>query len=158
MIQANAKRAPALVSASEEAQVARTVLQWLNSNPTLPVDAIRYELLDEGVTGISMHIEQGAYKTRQFIDGGYRAQLSFSLWYRVQPADSGDARLKADETLNAIADWACSRNNLPNLRGGCTAVRLETQRRAAVRNAWDNGDEDHSIQITLTYEVLKPNS
>lgn len=144
------QRTAALVSADEEQRLARTVLQWLNADETRA--PFGYETLDEGVPGRSMHMEPGSFKTREFITGGYQAQLRFSLWSRIQPGESGDARLKADESLNAVADWACDAENLPTLGGGCKALYLETNERAAVKAAYDNGDEDHRILLTLHYE------
>lgn len=140
------------VSADEQEQIARTVIEWLNGSGAVPVRAIAYEMLDEGVSGVAMHLEGGAYKTKEFITGGYQAQLRFSLHYRIQPGDSGDARLKADEALNALADWACDAAHLPALGGGCRATQMETEARARVVAAYENGDEDHRAALRLTYE------
>lgn len=146
------KKALTPVSADEQEQIARTVIGWLNGSGAVPVRAIAYEMLDEGVSGIAMHLEGGAYKIREYITGGYQAQLRFSLHYRIQPGDSGDARLKADEALNALAAWACDAEHLPALGGGCRATKVENEDRARVVAAYDNGDEDHRTALRLTYE------
>lgn len=148
------QQSPALVSASEEAQIRRVVLGTLNGSGKLPVGAIRYEQLDEGVSGMSMHVEQGAYKVKEYITGGYRAQLRFSLWYRIQPGDSSDERLRADEALDDLGEWACKLENLPELGGTLRAVQIVTNERAGAKGVWDNGDEDHRILLTLTYENI----
>lgn len=149
---AKGKKAAVLVSADEETRITRTVIGWLNGSGAVPVRAVAYEMLDEGVSGVAMHLEGGAYKTKEFITGGYQAQLRFSLHYRIQPGDSGDARLKADEALNALADWACDAAHLPALGGGCRATRVETETRSMVTAAYENGDEDHRAALRLTYE------
>lgn len=147
------QRAAALVVSREEQAIARTVVAWLNTCPEIGLgeDAIRYETLDEGSPGWSMHVEPGSRKTRQFITGGYEAQLKLSLWRRIQPGDSGDARLAADEALNALGDWA-SENGLPALGGGLRAKRVEINERGCAKAAYDNGDEDHRTLLTLIYE------
>lgn len=133
-------------------RITRTVIGWLNGSGAVPARAVAYEMLDEGVSGVAMHLEGGAYKTKEFITGGYQAQLRFSLHYRIQPGDSGDARLKADEALNALAAWACDTDHLPVLGGGCRATGVVTEDRARVVAAYDNGDEDHRTALRLTYE------
>lgn len=145
-------RAPALVPSDEEHSVARTLLRQLNSYAQLPVDAVRYELLPAGEHTMAFHVEQSANKTQQYITGGYRAELRFSLYYRIQPGDSGLARIEADEALDALGDYLTE--NLPDLGERCHAKSLAVSRRASLSGEWDNGDEDHALTLRLVYEVL----
>lgn len=144
----------ALVSASEENRIARTVLLWLNECPLLPEGAIRYENLRAGVPGMAMVLDRVTYISKRYILGGYLARFHFSLLYRIQPGDSGDKRLRADEALNAIGDWACAPEHLPDLGENCRAKMINTLYRSIVDAAWENGDEDHIITFTFIYEVI----
>lgn len=148
----NANKAPALVSSQEEQQVARIVLQHINTCPSLPAGAVRYEHLGAGDHAMAFHTEQSAFKIERYIAGGYRAELRFSLYYRIQPGDSGLARIEADEALGVIGDWLFE--NPPVLGGRLHTVRLEITRRAAAKTAWDNGDEDHTILLRLLYDFI----
>lgn len=147
-------KARELVPASEENRIARTVLLWLNECPLLPDGAIRYEALETGKPNMALHLAQGGYKTKEFIFGGYQAQLRFNLVYRVQPGASGNKRLRADEALDAIGDWASEPGHLPMLGEITRALRVAVEKRAAVSVAWNDGDEDHTITLNLTYEVI----
>ena len=94
------------VSAAEEDQVSRKLLVWLNTYPELPVDLIRFEFLPADTSAMAMSTIQAAYIVRKYITGGYVAEYQFKIIYRVKPGNSNDKRLKADELLNAIGDWA----------------------------------------------------
>lgn len=147
------EKALSMVSASEEAGVLRKVLLWLNGYANLPAGAIRYEQLLAGVPGMALHLERGTYKTQQFIYGGYQAQMRLRILYRIQPGDSGDARLKASEALNLFGDWATDQTNYPDIGGKTAIKKLETESRAVLASAWEDGDEDYGITLNLTYEV-----
>ena len=90
------------VSATEEDQVTRKLLIWLNSYPDLPVDMIRFEFLAADTEGMALSTIQAGYITRQYILGGYQAELQFKIIYRLKPGNSNDKRLKADEILIVV--------------------------------------------------------
>ena len=102
---------------------------------------------------MAISLIQGTYKTRQYITGGYEAQSQFKIIYRVQ-ASNNNARLSADELLNALSDWAVLNTNLLELGGNKAFRRLDCNTRAALFGRYENGDEDHQILMTLTYEVI----
>lgn len=141
------------VPAAEQDQISRMLLTWLNGCPSKP-GTIRFEYLRDDVTSISLSTIQGAYKVRSYITGGYMAEYQFQLIYRDQPS-SDDGRLEMDEVLNAIADWATSRERIPPELGfGHRFVKIESNTRASLYGRFDNGDEDHTITMTMTYEVI----
>ena len=142
-----------LVTAMEQDKISRVLLSWLNEYPGLPV-RINYEFLGDGVPSMALSSIQGATKTKRYITGGYDAQYQFKLIYRVQPGVSNDSRLSADEDLDAIGDWACSRADLPDLGVGISCLRIESNARSSLFGRYENGDEDHQILMTMTYEVI----
>lgn len=149
----NQQKAKVLVSAEEQAQIVRTLRAWLNSSP--PVQALSlvldYEYLPE-TRGLTMTTSQGAYKTAQFILGGYRAQYSFRIVYRAIAEDT-DERIAMDEALNAIGAWA-ETNDPPDFG---EAIRVRSIRRAdtsGIFARYDDGVEDHQISIIFDYEVI----
>lgn len=152
------KRNNVLVSASEESGVRVAVIDWINGSGHLPEGlpggAIRYEVLEVGIPSMALSLTSGTYMTQQFILGGYEAAFRFTLVYRVQPGDSGKARLQADADLDTLAEWACAAGNLPELPGKCRPRKIKQDSRARLARAYDTGDEDHEIQLTLTYEVI----
>lgn len=140
-----------LVPTIEQDQVARMLLVWLNTCPLKPSN-IRFEYLRDDTESITVSVTQGAYKTRQFIDGTYEAVLQFSIIYRSQPS-SDDERLLMDEVLNNISDWAV--NNVPIELGAKKKFkRLTQETRATLYARYDNGDEDHTVSMNLYYEVI----
>lgn len=151
---ATTSKAVAMVSASEQDQVSRVLLSWLNEYPDKPVTVINYEFLDEGKPSMALSTIQGAYKTRRYILGGYEAEYQFKVIYRARPGNSNNNRLKADELLDAFADWATSRADVPVLGDGIRFRRLETNSRSSLYGRYENGDEDHQILMTMTYEVI----
>lgn len=140
------------VSATEEDQVTRKLLIWLNSYPDLPVDMIRFEFLAADTEGMALSTIQAGYITKQYILGGYQAELQFKIIYRLKPGNSNDKRLKADEILNAIGDFAASAE-LPDIGEGKKARDVKPTTRSSLFAMYDNGDEDHQILMKLIYEV-----
>lgn len=142
-----------LVTAMEQDKISRILLYWLNEYPDLPA-SINYEFLSSGEPSMALSTIQGATKTKRYITGGYEAQYQFKVIYRAQPGDSNDGRLRADETLNDLGDWACTNPDLPDLGVGISCLRIETNARSSLFGRYENGDEDHQILMTMTYEVI----
>lgn len=135
-----------LVAAEEEADISRKMLVWANSYPKKPTD-INYEYLAPDAEGMALSTMQGAYITKRYLYGGYRAEYDFKVIYRIK-GTSNDKRLMADELLNSFGDWA--RMNLPDLN--VIVLRVEPTARASLFAIYENGDEDHQILMKLTYE------
>lgn len=139
------------VSAAEEDQVSRKLLVWLNTYPELPVDLIRFEFLPADTSAMAMSTIQAAYIVRKYITGGYVAEYQFKIIYRVKPGNSNDKRLKADELLNAIGDWANGKK--PDIGDDKRVISMEPTTRSSLFAMYENGDEDHQILMKLNYEV-----
>lgn len=140
------------VARHEEDQVARVLLVWLNSWPEKPVEVINFEYLNDDEPSMAVSLIQGTYKTRQYVTGGYEAECQFKLIYRLQ-ATNNNMRLGADEALNSLADWAAEATP-PELGGGKKWRRIRSDSRSALFGRYENGDEDHQILMTMTYEVI----
>ena len=141
-----------LVPAEESAEVVRRLILWLNTYPDKPVRRIEYEVLP---TNKSMCVSsiQGAYKTRQYILGGYEAQYQFKVIYRLQPDDS-DSNLASDEALDALGSWAESAIPGPDLGAGVQFRRLRRDSSSALFSTYEDGSRDHQILMTMIYEVI----
>jgi hypothetical protein len=142
-----------LVSGEEADQVSRSLLRWLNEYPDKPVSRIGFEYLDADELSMTLSTIQSAYKTKQYILGGYEAQYQFKLVYRVQPGRSTDERLAADEALNALADWATNRKDMPDIGTKRKVLKIISDSRSSLFARYDDGSEDHQILMKLTYEV-----
>lgn len=140
-----------LAAASEEDSIGRKMTVWINTYPNLPVPIVNYGWLNADVPSMAVQTIQAAAIVRRFITGGHEGEYQFKIIYRLKPGTSNDARLKADEMLNAIGDWA--RTNHPSLGDGITVRRLEATTRSSVFAMYENGDEDHQILMRLLYEV-----
>ena len=70
----------------------------------------------------------------------------------MQPGRSNNARLNADELLNKMGDWMSSRSNYPDI--GYRILRIVCDSQSSLFAAYENGDEDHQILMTMTYEVI----
>ena len=141
------------VTTEEEDKVSRAVLSYLNLFPEKPVDIIGFEYLKDDEPSMAMSLIQGTYKTRSYITGGYEAQSQFKVIYRLQ-ATNNNARLSADELLNSLSDWAVTNTSLLELGGNRAFRRLEGVTRSSLFDRYENGDEDHQIFMTITYEVI----
>lgn len=97
---------------------------------------------------------QAAYIVQKYILGGYQAKYQFKVIYRMKPGNSNDKRLKADELLNALGDWAASETP-PNIGDGRRVIRIEPTTRSSLFAVYENGDEDHQILMKMNYEVIK---
>ena len=143
-----------LVAAEEEQKISRRMMAWVNSYPDFPatISKVDFEQLPAKSAGMALSVMQGAYITHRYITGGHEAQYDFSLLYRIIPGTSNDARLKADEALNAVSDWAAQ--NWPEIGEGIRVRSLETTQRAALLVPYEDGSEDHQITFKLLYEVI----
>lgn len=147
-------RAGTLVRKSEEDQISRNVLSWLNTYPDFPdgIRSFQFEMLKEDNPCMALSTIQGTYITETDITGCYTAEYQFKLVYRAQPSDNA-GRLEMDEILDAIGDWAVENMQVLELGTGKTVTKVETSTRSALFGRYDNGDEDHQIMMKLTYEV-----
>lgn len=141
-----------LASAEETGQISRTLLAWLNDYPDLPVDTINFEFLGDPKS-MALSTVQGAYKTAQYITGGYTAEYQFKIVYRVY-GESNNAILSADETLDKIASWAVERADKPDIGEGRTVTRIVINSLSSLFARYEEGGEDHQVLMTLTYEVI----
>ena len=141
-----------LTAAEEEEAISRSVMVWINTYPDLPVSIINFEQLKPDVSSMALSVIQAAAIVRRYITGGHEGEYQFKLIYRIKPGASNDARLKADELLNAIGDWAA--NNPPALGSNVAVRRVEATTRGATFAIYENGDEDHQILFRMIYEVI----
>lgn len=144
----------AMVSKSESDAISRYVTAWVNTFPDKPVSIINYEFLNVGSgaeTGMAISTIQGAYITRRYILGGYRAEYQFKVIYRIKPGNSNDKRLTADELLNQLGEW--SRTEKPTLGDSMHSVYVEPTSLASKFAEYADGYEDYQILMKLIYEV-----
>ena len=137
------------IEGKEADRVSRLLLIWLNRWPDKPVRRIEYEYLDDEES-MALSLVQGAYKSGEYILGGYEATYQFKVVYRLS-ANTIDRRLSADEKLNALSDWITS-SVPPVLGGNITRVKFTVNARSALFGRYDDGTEDHQILMTMTYE------
>lgn len=135
------------IDPEEQDTIARTVRAWLNTCSYKP-RKIGFEYLSE--LGMAMSTIQGIY-TKRFIDGSYEAQYQFRLVYRLIPS-TDDERLTADETLNKIGRWITVEADPPVISNNIIVRKFE-RTMSSLFNRYDDGAEDHIIDITMTYEV-----
>ena len=128
------------------------MMAWINTYPDLPVSIVNFEQLKADVSSMALSTIQAAYIVRRYIYGGYRGEYQFKIIYRIKPGASNDARLKADELLNAIGDWAL--DNEPTLGENIRVMKLEATARSSLFAMYENGDEDHQILMRMIYEVI----
>ena len=140
------------IPAAEEDQISRKMLVWINTFPQKPVDLIRFEFLPADSAAMAMSTIQAAYIVKKYILGGYQAEYQFKVIYRIKPGNSNDKRLKADELLNALGDWALTQT--PDIGTGRRVIRVEPTTRSSLFAMYDNGDEDHQILMKMNYEVI----
>ena len=96
---------------------------------------------------------QGAYKTAQYILGGYTARYDFRVVYRTAP-NSDAARLAVDDELNDLAIWAESNTTLPTLAEGLTPRKVECTSLAATTAVYEDGMTDSAVSLNLIYDKL----
>lgn len=140
------------VSSTERSQINRNVLVWLNMFPDLPVGVITTEpLLPVDAVGMALSAITSAYINKSYILGGYQAEYSFKIIYRIKPLNSINARLDALELLNNMGDWC--RANKPDLGDKIRVLKVSPTSQAELYAPYENGDEDYFITMKIIYEV-----
>ncbi len=154
MISKNEQKTKAMVAADERTKIDRNVLIWLNQYPELPVATVTTEThLGNNEPGVALSTITSAYVNRSFIYGGYDADYDFRIVYRIKPGKSMDKSLKANELLNMLGDW-CTRN-YPELGTGIRVIKVTPTSQAETTALYEDGDEDHQIQMKITYERME---
>lgn len=140
------------VSGIEESMVSRNMLGWLNTFPNIPIaiSLIDYEFIEPGATCMALSLIQGTYIVERYINDVYIAEYQFSIIYRTKP-DSPDARLKADELLNQLGDWATGQS--PYIGDGLEVQELKQTMRSTLCASMEDGWEDHQIFMRMAYKV-----
>lgn len=143
----------AVVASAERAEIDRNVLIWLNTCQAVPkeIDVLTESQLSVNQSGMAVSAITSAYVNRYYITGGYQAEYNFTLIYRIKPGNSMDKSLQANETLNRIGDWA--RENKPYLGDSINVTNVTPTSPAIVYAQYEDGDEDHHIEIKIVYEV-----
>ena len=134
------------VTAREQDGVSRAVLLWLKGY----APEIEFEYLPPERSGMMLTSVQSAYKTAQYIDGGYAAQYPFGVMYRALPTDS-EERLDVESLLNELGAWA--EENPPMLGEGMTVTSVERTTPAGLIARYEDLTEDYQILLTINYEV-----
>ena len=144
-----------LIPWEDAEQAARALVSWLNTWTDWPAGVldVDYEHLPEDGVGMCVSTIQAAYKTRQYIGGGYSAQYQFKLIYRAQPSDNDD-RLAATELLNRFAAWAEQNPEKPALKEPARVLRIKRDSNAALFATYEDGSADYQILMTMTWEVM----
>ena len=138
-----------LVSAAEQEQISRTLRAWIETFST-DIGHVDFEFVGE-MYGLSLCTIQSAYKTKQYIFGGYQAQYQFRIVYRAIAQNAAE-RLAMDELLNDIGAWM--ETETPPVFGENILVRkIRRDSVSAIDARYENGAEDHSILLSLIYEV-----
>lgn len=144
------------VSAFEEAGISRKLLAWLNkwlagqADVPFAIDFIDYEFMEDETPGMAMSLVQSAYIVERFIDGTYTADYPFKIIYRTAPG-TPEARLGADELLDALAQWAAGQT--PDIGDGLEVQEIEQVTPSTLFARMAGGWEDHQIFMRMTYTV-----
>ena len=150
--QTNGRRAPTLLPTTASSGVQRALKAWINSCTELPAGlTVTYEDLPANEVGICVATMQAPAYVARYITGGYKAEYRFRIIYRLQPTDDGDM-LDAVETLAAIGGW-CETAVPPDLDGAVNE-HVERTSDASILAAYEDGSNDYSIDMTLTWEVF----
>ena len=141
-----------MVAATETDSISRALFRWLNSWPDKPV-VINYESLPADGEGMALSTIQGAYKLKEYVRG-YLGQYQFKVMYRVQPGNSNNNRLSADETLDALGEWATKARPYPDIGTGKRVTKIKINSLSSVFANYEDGSEDHQILMTMDYSSI----
>lgn len=143
-----------MLSSTETESISRALLLWLNKYPDKPM-TINYEFLDADSPGMALSTIQGAYKTKSYVRGSYLGQYQFKIIYRTQPGNSNNNRLRADEVLNSLGEWAEKSRPFPIIGIGRRVMKITINALSSVFANYEDGSEDHQILMTLDYSSMK---
>lgn len=149
------RRPVMLLGDLENDRISRNVLIWLNTFLDIPVDAITYESLKADAESMALSTIPGTFITQEYITGDREAEYQFKVIYRLKPGRSMDMRLKADELLDHMGDWAVEPDVIStlDLGKGREPVNVEVASRSSEFGRYEDGWEDHQIIIRLTYLI-----
>lgn len=139
-----------MAAASETESISRALFRWLNQWPSKPV-AIAYEHLPADGEGMALSTIQGAFKVKEYVRGGYLGQYQFKIVYRAQPGNSNNNRLSADETLDALGEWAANTRPYPDIGENRRIMKIKINALSSLQAQYEDGSEDHQILMTADY-------
>ena len=115
---------------------------------------INYEYWPADGAGLALSTIQGAYKLKEYVRGGYMGQYQFKVMYRVQPGNSNNNRLSADETLDALGEWPTKARPYPDIGTGKRGTKIKIKSLSSVFANYEDGSEDHQILMTMDYSSI----
>lgn len=135
-------------------QINRVMAAWLYQFPNKPEGLKNnFEYLLDGVPNMALSTIQGTVIVEKYILGGYKGQYQFKVIYRAQPTTNNE-RLKMDEFLDELGNWAATREDLPVLGDGARCIKIDAPSQSTFFARYENGDEDHQILMNMFYEVI----
>ena len=141
-----------LLPTSTTINIQRALRTWLNTCTELPTGmTISFEDLQDNETCMCFASIQAPAYVARYILGGYKAEYKFRIIYRVLPSDDDDM-LTAVEDLTDVGAW-CETATPPTIEGA-TNISIKRTSDAAILAAYEDGSNDYSIELTLTWEVF----
>ena len=117
----------------------------------MPEEKLEVEYLPAG-RGLALATVKPETKVKRFISGGYEAEYTFAIVYRLAAAND-EERLAAAEALDRMGIWAESRENWQALGREWNIQRVE-RTGAMLKERHADGTEDHQMTVTLRFEGL----
>ena len=131
------------------ATLRRVLIDWIEQGTGVRVD---YDFREK-YSGLTLAFTAGAFRQKGYILGGYHAKIQFALVCRTYPEDR-EKRLTADEQLTMLADWMTQ--NRPVFPAPFRFRKIAQESPAQMTKRYENGMEDHSVTMTLFFEVIEP--
>ncbi len=135
------------VGNANTATLRKVLIDWIQDGTGVRVD---YDFREK-YSGLTLAFTAGAFKRKDYILGGYHAKYQFALIYRTYPEDR-EGRETADELLTALADWMTQ--NRPVLPEPFKFRKITQESLAQMTHRHENGMEDHSVTLSLFFEVI----
>lgn len=141
-----------LLSSKEYDALGRGLFEKISQYTALPAEVkLDYQSID-GINHIGFLTVPGGKYTKEFVTGGFEAQLPFQILY--QTGATGNAQLlKAEELVNGIADYL-EENPDMNLSDGREVVKISMDSVTYRSKTEEDGSKIFVRNGTVKYEKL----
>lgn len=142
-----------VLSASDVSTLAKGLLLWLRTCPSIPSGVtMAYQYLAEDKDCMSLHTLSGAVKREEYVDGSYEGYYPFAVYFRSSP-DSTNSRIDCNNTIDSIGEWIDEQDSssYPDVEDiEINSIQQVTNSTLVKRFA--NGFEDYMAKFELLFE------
>lgn len=145
-----AKKPP--IPVSEQTRIVEYVMDLVKDSFVFQDIPVSLNFIDSSRDCICVKLLEDSFKTAEYIDGSYEAQVAFMLIYRRLTVDGVDERLNAIDMVNQFGESMEEMEDFISDLPGITINYIHQREPAGTVYRSESGIEDNGAPFVLNYD------